>query len=100
MKKGHEPIRECICCGKKFPKAGLIRIVKNNTGIYVDAEKASEGRGAYLCYEPCCLEKLVQQKRLHRAFKQPIEAAVYQEIARHIEGLRKAELREEQRSES
>ena len=85
MKRGHEPIRECVCCGQKFPKTSLVRIVKNEEGICFDQNGKSAGRGAYLCKSPECLEKLVRQKRLNRAFKQAVDDSVYRAIAQTLQ---------------
>ena len=80
MKSVHEPIRECICCGGKFPKAELLRIVKNESGIFVDRGGKINGRGAYLCNSPDCAEKLIKQKRLNRAFRGAVDEMVYQTL--------------------
>ncbi len=77
MKSVHEPIRECICCGGKFPKASLLRVVKNESGIVVDRSGKLNGRGAYLCKSPECAEKLIKQKRLNRAFRESVDDQVY-----------------------
>ncbi len=83
-KSVHKPIRECICCGEKFPKNELLRIVKNESGIHLDAEGKREGRGAYLCQNPACGEKLVKQRRLNRAFRQAVSDEVYEEITKEL----------------
>lgn len=80
MKSVHQPTRECISCGEKFPKAELLRIVKNDSGIFLDQSGKQNGRGAYICKNPDCAEKLVRQKRLNRAFRSQIDDSVYQEI--------------------
>ncbi len=80
MKSVHEPIRECICCGEKFPKRSLLRIVKNETGVSVDRTGKQNGRGAYICSNPECFEKLVKQKRLNRAFRENVSEQVYHEL--------------------
>jgi len=80
MKSVHQPTRECISCGEKFPKAELLRIVKNDSGIFLDTTGKQNGRGAYICKKPECAEKLVKQKRLNRAFKTAIDESVYREL--------------------
>ena len=80
----HKPIRECICCGEKFPKNELLRIVKNESGIHLDTNGKQEGRGAYLCQSPICAQKLVKQKRLISAFRQAVADEVYDEIERML----------------
>ena len=86
MKSVHQPTRECISCGEKFPKAELFRIVKNDSGIFLDATGKQNGRGAYICKNPDCADKLVRQKRLNRAFRGAVDDSVYQEILDMLKG--------------
>lgn len=86
MKSVHQPTRECISCGQKFPKAELFRIVKNDSGIFLDTTGKQNGRGAYICKSHDCAEKLVQQKRLNRAFRGAVDDSVYQEILDMLKG--------------
>lgn len=76
----HTPVRECICCRMKAAKAELIRIVKNEEGIFVDKSGKQKGRGAYLC--AACLENPVSIKKrpLDRAFRQKVEDEVYEAL--------------------
>lgn len=85
MKSVHEPVRECVSCGCKLPKAELLRIVRNEYGIFYDAKGKANGRGVYLCHQPACLEKLVKQKRLNKAFKGPVAEEVYRNIVQEIQ---------------
>ena len=87
MKSIHKPIRECICCGNKFPKSSLFRVVKNDSGIYFDASGKADGRGAYICDHAACHEKLVKQKRLNRAFKGPVDESVYGALIKQLESM-------------
>ncbi len=80
MKSVHEPTRECICCGVKFPKKKLLRIVKNESGISLDETGKQNGRGAYICKKAACAQTLVKQKRLNRAFRGPVQDEIYEEI--------------------
>ncbi len=89
MKTMHIPIRECICCGDKFPKDQLHRIVKNDSGIFLDASGKQKGRGAYLCNNPACLEKLTKHKRLNRSFRGSVKDSVYQEIEKELLSVKK-----------
>lgn len=91
MKSVHKPVRECICCGNKFPKSSLLRVVKNESGIFLDKSGKADGRGAYICQNAICHEKLVKQKRLNRAFKSAIDDSVYQSIIQQLESMQSAE---------
>lgn len=79
MKK--EPERMCCVCRQHFPKQKLIRVVKNKDGkIFVDTTFKAEGRGAYVCGAPECLEKLIKTRALNRAFKCEIPQTIYEQI--------------------
>lgn len=76
----HTPVRECICCRTKAAKAELIRIVKNEEGIFVDRTGKQKGRGAYLC-AACLEDPMSAQKRpLDRAFRQKVPDKVYESL--------------------
>ncbi len=76
----HIPIRECICCRTKAAKAELIRVVKNETGIFVDKSGKQQGRGAYVC--KACIENPLSFKKrpLDRAFHEKVSEEVYEAI--------------------
>lgn len=77
----------CIACREMKNKKDLLRIVKNKEGrIFVDETGKANGRGAYICKDTACLEKLKKQKVLNKAFKMMIEDSVYEEIKGAILG--------------
>ncbi|MBE7010550.1 MAG: YlxR family protein [Ruminococcaceae bacterium] len=84
MKSVHEPIRECISCGQKFLKKELMRVVKNEEGIFPDPTGKAQGRGAYLCKQSACVEKLIRQRRLDRAFRGRVDQAVYDAVIQQL----------------
>ena len=64
------PKRMCIVCRQMKTKDELVRIVKNNASeIFVDKTFKAQGRGAYICKNDTCREKLVKTRALDRAFK-------------------------------
>lgn len=68
-RRGHVPIRTCVACGAKRPKADLIRLgldVRNNTAV-IDRDRSMGGRGAHVC--PECLPKLRFTGRVRKAFR-------------------------------
>ena len=78
MTRREAPFRSCIGCGAKKEKKELIRIVHTPDDEYhVDPGGKRNGRGAYLCPDPACLEKALRSKALNRAFRTavPAEAA-------------------------
>lgn len=82
------PMRTCIGCGTSKPKKELVRIVLSGEGdILVDRTGRANGRGAYLCDDPACLQRAIKRKALNRAFRTqvPEEAAV--QLAEQLGGV-------------
>ena len=68
-----EPLRSCIGCNEKKSKKELLRIVREDVGVYsVDLSGRKNGRGAYICPTLSCLEKADKRKAFFRAFKENI----------------------------
>ena len=79
MKKQQQ--RTCMGCNQKKDKKDLIRIVKNNKNeIFVDRTGKKEGRGAYICDDISCLEKVIKSKRLERIFEINISEEIYESL--------------------
>ena len=79
MKK--QPQRTCMGCNQKKDKKDLIRIVKNKSGqITIDKTGKLEGRGAYICDNKDCLEKIIKSKRLERVFDMQISNEIYESL--------------------
>ena len=79
MKK--QPQRTCMGCNEKKDKNLLIRIVKKQNGeISIDRTGKKEGRGAYICDDEKCLEKLIKSKRLERIFQMSISQEIYDSL--------------------
>lgn len=79
MKTG--PQRTCMGCNEKKDKKDLIRIVKNKQNeINVDKIGKLQGRGAYICDDIKCLEKLQKSKRLERVFEIKIADEIYEKL--------------------
>ena len=75
------PLRTCMGCNEKKPKKELIRIVKNKEGnISIDRTGKQEGRGAYICDNPECLEKVIKSKRLERVLETTISQEIYESL--------------------
>ncbi len=78
---GKLPERTCMGCNEKKPKKELIRIVKNKEGeINVDRTGKMQGRGAYICDNIDCLEKLIKTKRLEKIFETKISNEIYEKL--------------------
>lgn len=79
MKK--QPQRTCMGCNQKKEKKDLIRIVKNKDNeISIDRTGKKEGRGAYICDDVNCLEKVIKSKRLERVLEIPISKEIYESL--------------------
>ncbi len=65
-----EPLRKCIGCNMMKKKSELIRIVRNaDRKILIDEKGKAQGRGAYLCRNPECIETALKKKRIEAAFR-------------------------------
>ena len=74
-------------CNSKKDKSELIRIVVNKQNqILVDKTGKQDGRGAYICNNDICLEKVKKNKRLERALKIKIPDEIYENILNIING--------------
>ena len=79
MKK--QPQRTCMGCNEKKDKKDLIRIVKNKDNeISIDRTGKKEGRGAYICDDVNCLEKVIKSKRLERVLEILISKEIYESL--------------------
>lgn len=77
----NQPQRTCMGCNGKKDKKDLIRIVKNKENqISIDRTGKQEGRGAYLCDNIQCLEKVIKSKRLEKILDCKIEKEIYENL--------------------
>ena len=83
------PLRTCIACKANKPKKELIRVVKSGDEIKLDFTGKLNGRGAYVCDDCACVEKLKKQKLLNRAFSMPVADEVYDTIMEEFRGKQK-----------
>lgn len=75
------PQRTCMGCNAKKDKKDFIRIVKNKENeISLDKTGKAQGRGAYICNDIKCLEKLIKSKRLERIFEMKISDKIYNDL--------------------
>ena len=73
-------MRTCIACRSEKAKRELIRIVRSGEEIKLDLTGKLNGRGAYVCNELQCVQKLKKQKLLNRAFSMPVSDEIYDKI--------------------
>lgn len=75
------PLRTCMGCNEKKPKKELIRIVRNKDEIIsIDRTGKADGRGAYICDNVACLDKVVKSKRLEKALDTKISEEIYNSL--------------------
>ncbi len=88
QKNKRVPQRICLGCGKPFPKAELIRVVRDPEGeIFIDTRGKANGRGAYICRRQECLENAWKKKGFNRAFRTPVSKEVYDALQEAMKGL-------------
>ena len=77
IKKYIKYVKKIISIHSKDKKE-FIRIVKNKENeINIDKTGKMEGRGAYICDNIECLEKLIKTKRLEKVFDMKISEEIY-----------------------
>ena len=75
------PQRTCMGCNNKKEKRELIRIVKNKENqIFIDKTGKAQGRGAYICNDEKCLDKLKKSNRLEKIFEIKISEEIYESL--------------------
>ena len=72
--------RTCIVCRQKKDKNQMTRIVCDGENVLIENDKKLNGRGAYICKDENCLDLLIKNKSLNRAFKKNISLETYEEI--------------------
>lgn len=85
-----ERIRMCVACREGKEKNELVRIVKMKDGqIFIDPTGKMNGRGAYVCRDKKCFEKVKKQHALNRAFKINIPEEIIIRLQEEIFGQNK-----------
>ena len=80
------PQRQCMGCRERKAKREMIRVVRGTDGnVCLDFGGKMNGRGAYICPNPECLNKTRRSKALERSLEVEIPAEVYDRLSREIE---------------
>jgi predicted RNA-binding protein YlxR (DUF448 family) len=79
-----EPTRTCVGCGRKAPKAELLRFVSREGVLALDPTGRAGGRGAYTCPRRVCFERAAARRAFARTLRQPVDVpadlqALYEE---------------------
>lgn len=81
------PLRKCVGCQQMFQKRELLRVVLTPEGsLMVDVKGKQNGRGAYLCGKPDCLQLARKKKALERALKVSVPDTLYNEVEQRFQG--------------
>ncbi|HUS94417.1 MAG TPA: YlxR family protein [Patescibacteria group bacterium] len=76
MRRKQIPQRTCVICRRKMDKRRLLRVVRTaEDGTVADPTGKRNGRGAYLCDEAACWDKLLNSKVLDRELRVEITEA-------------------------
>ena len=76
-----KPSRRCMGCNESKEKNELLRVVRTQEGnVEVDLTGKKNGRGAYICKNEDCLNKVKKSKRLERALEVSINEDVYESL--------------------
>lgn len=81
----HVPQRTCIACRQKRDKRQLTRIVRTpEQHVVVDKSGKQNGRGAYVCDQLACWQKITNQPGiLNQALKTKVSSEDLVNIAAH-----------------
>ena len=79
------PQRQCMGCRERKAKRELIRVVRGTDGIVsLDFGGKLNGRGAYICPDPACLQKAQKAKSLERSLEVAIPDEVYERLSKEM----------------
>lgn len=76
--------RRCIVCRQVKDKSELLRVFKLADKISLDLTGKQEGRGAYVCKSPECVELLCKRRNLDKVFKTKLPNELYDMIKEKI----------------
>ena len=80
-KQKYVPLRRCMACNEQKEKKDLLRIVKSkDENLEIDLSGKKNGRGAYICKEEECLNKIKKTKRLEKVLNINIDEQFYESI--------------------
>ena len=81
------PMRKCVGCQEMKSKKEMIRVIRTQEGEFLlDATGKKNGRGAYICPDPACLQKARKAKSLERSLEAEVPELVYERLNKELEG--------------
>ena len=88
--KSKVPMRQCTGCREMKNKKELLRVLRSAEGeILLDDTGRKNGRGAYLCRDPECLQKARRSKGLERSLKIEIPEEIYERLEKELNAIAK-----------
>ncbi|MCD8365656.1 MAG: YlxR family protein [Clostridiales bacterium] len=79
------PMRMCVGCRQMKEKREMIRVVRMQDGtLSLDPTGRKNGRGAYLCKNPDCLEMAIKSHGMERSFKMKIPGETVAELEKEM----------------
>ena len=79
------PQRQCMGCRERKAKKDMIRVVRGTDGnVSLDFGGKLNGRGAYICPDPNCLQKAQKSKALERSLETAIPEEVYSRLEKEM----------------
>lgn len=79
------PQRTCIGCRQVKDKKSLIRIVLTPEGeLRVDAGGKANGRGAYVCPDPVCIETAFRKGQLAKSLRTAVSSEAKERIKEEL----------------
>lgn len=83
-------MRQCTGCREMKNKKELLRVLRSAEGeILLDDTGRKNGRGAYLCRDPECLQKARRSKGLERSLKIEIPEEIYERLEKELNAIAK-----------
>ena len=74
-------LRRCMACQEQKEKKDLIRIVKpKDEDLQIDLTGKKSGRGAYICKDENCINKIIKTKRHEKVFEIEINENFYESL--------------------
>ena len=80
------PLRQCVGCGEMKGKKEMLRVLKTQMRMCLDATGKKNGHGAYICRQKECLQAR-KNKGLERSFKMSISPEVYDTLEKEFDQL-------------
>ena len=69
-KMGERPTRTCVGCRRKRPQRELLRVTQGPDGsVTAGARIRAPGRGAYVCFDPECVNRALASGALSKTLK-------------------------------